>query len=84
VLGAEPDWVYVACDISIGNACFSEEESEEVRKQLGFDPKAYIDIHFTSTAKAFELADRLTHEMQAAWGGVIDYTGTGGGLGHST
>jgi hypothetical protein len=81
ILGVDPDWVYVACDTSISNACFDEEEIEDTRQQLGFDPKAYIDVHFTSTHGAFHLAEGLAREMQTIWGGTIDYSGSGGALG---
>jgi hypothetical protein len=81
ILGADHDWVYVTSDTSVGNAGFDEEELQDSREQLGFEPKAYIDLHFTSTDRAFESAENLVLEMKSVWGGVVDYSGAGGALG---
>ncbi len=81
IIGANEDLVYVASDTAVSSACFDKEELQSTGEQLGFAPKAYISLHFSWTAKAFDRAEGLAVEMRQLWGGVIDYSAAGGGLG---
>jgi len=81
VIGHGTDWVHVSSDTSVANAYFDEEELRGGTTELGFTPRSYVDLHFTSTSGAAALADSLANAMRARWGGTLDYSGAGGKLG---
>jgi len=81
VVGRPPDVLYVSEATAPSNGYFSEEEKQTIESKLGSTAEGYVSIHFTSTDAAFKLADELAHELSRKCSGIVDYSGTGGGLG---
>ena len=81
IIGAGPDLVYILEDTALTSECADEAVFQDVQGVLGTAPASYIDLHFTSTSRAFPLADRIARELKQEWHGVIDYSGAGGDLG---
>lgn len=80
-IGSGNDWVFVSPDTSTKNAIIDLEEAQEFWKRLGYVPPSCVDLHFTGTEGALNLANTLALEMKTVWGGVIDYEAADGGLG---
>jgi len=80
VLGEPPDVLYVLDATAATDGYFSDEEKAAIESKLGATLEGYVSVHFTSTHNAFTLADALAHEIGRMWHGILDYSGTGGGL----
>ena len=80
-IGADQTWVYINTDTSLADVFYDDESFEKAKAELGFEPRGYIDLHFSLASAAFDLAENFALEMQTLWGGVIDYDGAGGGIG---
>ena len=80
VLGEPPDVLYISDETAPTNGDFSDKDKAAIEARLGATVESYISIHFTSTDDAFTLADGLAHQIGRLWRGILDYSGTGGGL----
>jgi hypothetical protein len=78
LLGSGDATAWVALDTSLSQAVFDANDLQSLRAELGFDPKSYVDVHFSSTDASLELAMTIAGEIAARWHGRIDYSGAGG------
>jgi hypothetical protein len=80
VIGRTPDVLYVFDPTDGGDAIYSDDERRDVESRLGSTVQSYVSIHFTSTDGALDLATELAERLKQKWGGIIDYSGSGGDL----
>jgi len=79
-LGNHPTFFMYSTQQRQRDGYFSDEEKAAIESKLGATLEGYVSVHFTSTHNAFTLADALAHEIGRMWRGILDYSGTGGGL----
>ncbi len=79
--GSHPNEAYLEIDASLNNGCFDNEEFRTLQNDLGFPPVSYISVHMNYSQEAYLLALKIARAIQEKWGGQVDYSGAGGGLG---
>jgi hypothetical protein len=76
--GEIPEAAYLDLATDLANACFDDDELDDLQLQLGFTPAAYVSVHMSSTKAAFERALLIARTLSERWSGKIDYSGAGG------